>query len=108
MISRIHLGLPNAYKLMCFHRNINGNRDVKFLGRDYLLVQQSMKLTLILLQILYVYLTLVFASGKIVKSPGFVLSELVFGSSEHLIHETRRVKMIFICARFFSSDHKRI
>jgi hypothetical protein len=30
-ISRIHLRLPNAYKLMCFDRNINGNRDVKFL-----------------------------------------------------------------------------
>ena len=30
-ISRIHLSLPNAYKLMCFDRNINGNRDVKFL-----------------------------------------------------------------------------
>ena len=31
MISRIHLSLPNAYKLMCFDRNIYGNRDVKFL-----------------------------------------------------------------------------
>ena len=31
IISRIHLSLPNAYKLMCFDRNINGNRDVKFL-----------------------------------------------------------------------------
>ena len=31
IISRIHLNLPNAYKLMCFDRNINGNRDVKFL-----------------------------------------------------------------------------
>ena len=32
MISRIHLSLPNAYTLMCFDRNINGNacRDVKF------------------------------------------------------------------------------
>ena len=30
-ISRIHLSLPNAYILMCFDRNINGNRDVKFL-----------------------------------------------------------------------------
>ena len=30
-MSRIHLSLPNAYKLMCFDRNINGNRDVKFL-----------------------------------------------------------------------------
>ena len=26
-----HLSLPNAYKLMCFERNFNGNRDVKFL-----------------------------------------------------------------------------
>ena len=42
----IHLGLPDAYKLMCFDRNIDGNRDVKFLGCDYLLVQQCVKLTL--------------------------------------------------------------
>ena len=34
IISRIHLSLPNAYKLMCFDRNINGNRDVKFLEFD--------------------------------------------------------------------------
>ena len=32
MISRIHLCLPKAYKLMCLDRNINGNRDVKFLS----------------------------------------------------------------------------
>ena len=31
---------------MCFDRNINEDRDVKFLECDYLLVQQSMKLTL--------------------------------------------------------------
>ena len=30
---------------MCFDRNINGNRDVKFLECDYLLVQRCMKLT---------------------------------------------------------------
>ena len=46
MISRIHLGLPNAYKLMCFDRNINENRDVKLLGCDYLLVERCVKLTL--------------------------------------------------------------
>ena len=46
-MSRIHLGLPNAYKLMCIDRNINGNREVKFLGCDYLLVQQSVKLTFV-------------------------------------------------------------
>ena len=45
-MSRIHLSLHNAYKLMCFDRNINENRDVKFLECDYLLVQRSMKLTL--------------------------------------------------------------
>ena len=45
IISRIHLILPNAYKLMCFDRNINGNRDVKFLECDYLLVQRCVKLT---------------------------------------------------------------
>ena len=32
---------------MCFDRNINGNRDVKFLGCDYLLVQRCVKLTLL-------------------------------------------------------------
>ena len=31
---------------MCFDRNITGNRDVKFLECDYLLVQWSVKLTL--------------------------------------------------------------
>ena len=45
IISRIHLILPDAYKLMCFGRNINGNRDVKFLECDYLLVQRCVKLT---------------------------------------------------------------
>ena len=39
IISRIHLGMSNAYKLMCFDRSINGNRDVKFLECYYLLVQ---------------------------------------------------------------------
>ena len=34
MMSRIHLSLPNVYKLMCFDRNINGTRDVKFLECD--------------------------------------------------------------------------
>ena len=38
--------MPNAYKLMCFDRNINGNKDVKFLECDHLLVQRRVKLTL--------------------------------------------------------------
>ena len=42
MISRIHLGLPNEYKLMCF------DRVVKFLECDYLLVQWYVKLTLVI------------------------------------------------------------
>ena len=42
--------LCNAYKLMCFDRNINGNRDVKFLECDYLLVQRCVKLTLVVLR----------------------------------------------------------
>ena len=45
-MSTIHLGLPNAYKLMSFDRNINGNRDVKILECDYLSVQRFVKLTL--------------------------------------------------------------
>ena len=32
---------------MCFDRNINGYWDVKFLECDYLLVQRSLKLTLV-------------------------------------------------------------
>ena len=47
IISRTHLSLPNAYKVMCFDRNINGNRDIKILECDYLSVQWSMKLTLL-------------------------------------------------------------
>ena len=35
---------------MCFDRNINGNRDVKFLEFDYLLVQQCEKLTLVVIE----------------------------------------------------------
>ena len=31
-MSRIHLSLPNAYTLMCFDRNINEYRNVKFLN----------------------------------------------------------------------------
>ena len=34
MLSRTHLNLPNACKLMCFDRNINGNRDDKLLFKD--------------------------------------------------------------------------
>ena len=45
-MSRIPLGLPNAYKQMCFDRNINGNRDVTLLGCNYLLVQPCVQLTL--------------------------------------------------------------
>ena len=48
MISRIHLSLPNAYKLMCFDRNVNGNRDVKFLiGIICILLHRPKKLTLV-------------------------------------------------------------
>jgi hypothetical protein len=54
MISRIHLRPANAYKLMCFDRNINENRDVKFLECDYLLVQWCVKLTLAVLMQWYI------------------------------------------------------
>ena len=46
IISRIHLSLPNAYKLMCFDRNINGNRDVKFFEHYYWSLQPTMVHTL--------------------------------------------------------------
>ena len=48
IISRIHLSLPNAYKLMCFDRNINGNRDDKFFDWDYWSLHWPKKLTLII------------------------------------------------------------
>ena len=38
---------PNAYKLMCFDKNINGNMDVKYLECGYLLVQRCVELTLV-------------------------------------------------------------
>ena len=38
---------------MCFDRNTNENRDVKFLECNYLLVQRSMKLTLIFAELIY-------------------------------------------------------
>ena len=44
-ISRIHLSLPNAYKL-CFDRNINGNRDDNFFEWDYWSLHWQKKLTL--------------------------------------------------------------
>ena len=47
MIPRIHLILPNAYKLMCFDRNINGNRDVKFLECDKWSLHWYKNLTLV-------------------------------------------------------------
>ena len=37
MISRSHLSLPNAYRLMCFDKNINVDRDVKLLECDYVI-----------------------------------------------------------------------
>ena len=30
----VTFSLPNAYKLLCFDRNINGNRDFEFLEYD--------------------------------------------------------------------------
>ena len=38
--------INSAYKLMCFDRNINGNRDVKFFECDYLLVQRCVNIFL--------------------------------------------------------------
>ena len=35
LVSKFDLGLLNAYKLMYFDRNINGNKDDKFLDCDY-------------------------------------------------------------------------
>jgi hypothetical protein len=63
-MSRIHLGLPNASKLLCLDRNVNRNRDVKFLECDYLLVQRCVKLTLV--------------HTTIILGPTSLLSSLVF------------------------------
>ena len=49
IISRIHLSLPNAYKLMCFDRNINGNRNVVFFEWDYWSLHWRKKFTLVIL-----------------------------------------------------------
>ena len=46
IIFKIHLSLPNAYKLMCFDRNMNGNRDVKFLECDKWSLHLQKNLTL--------------------------------------------------------------
>ena len=46
IISRIHLRQPNAYKLLCFDRNINGIRDVKFFEWDYWSLDWRKNLTL--------------------------------------------------------------
>jgi len=46
-MSKIHLSLPNAYKLMCFDRNVNGNRDVKFLECDKWSMHRYENLTLV-------------------------------------------------------------
>ena len=46
VIPIIHLNLPNAYILMCFDENINGNRDDKFLEWDYRSLHWPKKLTL--------------------------------------------------------------
>ena len=35
LVSKFDLGLLNAYKLMYFDRNINGNKDEKILAGDY-------------------------------------------------------------------------
>ena len=43
------LGLPNPYKLMCFDRNINGNRNDKFFEWDYWALHRWKNLTLVLL-----------------------------------------------------------
>ena len=48
MMSKIHLSLPNAYKLMCFDRNVNGNRDVKFLECDKWSLHWYENLTLVI------------------------------------------------------------
>ena len=47
IISRIHLSLSNAYKLISFDRNINGNRDVKFFDWDYWSLHWRKKFTLV-------------------------------------------------------------
>ena len=53
-MSKIHLSLPNAYKLMCFDRNVNGNRDVKFLECDKWSLHWYENLTLVLVTLWYV------------------------------------------------------
>ena len=56
-MSKIHLSLPNAYKLMCFDRNVNGNRDVKFLECDKWSLHWYENLTLAKIQQTAVFLS---------------------------------------------------
>ena len=49
IISRNHLSLPNAYTLICFDRNINVNRDVKFFEWAYWSLHWWKNLTLVIL-----------------------------------------------------------
>ena len=46
IISRIHLSLPNEYKLMWFKKKINGNRNNKFLEWYYWSLHWPKKFTL--------------------------------------------------------------
>ena len=44
MVSKFDLGLFDAYKLMYFDRNINGNKDEKILEEDYFLVSVTLQI----------------------------------------------------------------
>ena len=44
LVSKFDLGLLNAYKLMYFDRNINGNKDEKILEEDYFLVSVTLQI----------------------------------------------------------------
>ena len=46
IISRIQLSRPNAYKLMCFDRNFNGNGNVKLYEWDNWSLHRRKNLTL--------------------------------------------------------------
>ena len=66
MISRIHLCLPKAYKLIHFDRNINGNGDVKFFELDYWSLHWRKNLALSTFIIFHIL-------GKILTKIGYAL-----------------------------------
>ena len=77
---------------MCFDRNVNGNKDDKFLECDYLLVQRCVKLTLVLIFIF-----------RISGSHQFYVSKYVFCEALNLANVVLQLYLMnfFLGGQFF-------